>query len=48
MPLLRKRVPKGVPKPGKGHFGDSPEFISTPTGVNQKPTLRKQKKKVKT
>lgn len=48
MDLFRRKVTKGNPKPGKGHFGRSPEFTDEETGPKvQKPPLKTKRRKVK-
>ena len=48
MPVFRRKVTKGIPKPGeKGHFGTSPEFVAEPTGLKQKPALKSKRRKPK-
>ena len=46
--MFKKKVDKGNPKPVKGHFGDSPEFVNEETGVKApKPPLKSKRRKPK-
>lgn len=48
MGVFRRKVTKGVPKPVKGHFGDSPEFVNEDTkALKTKPPLKTKRRKVK-
>lgn len=45
--VFRRKVTKGIPKPVKDHFGESPEFVNKPPSAPKPPARLIRRKPVK-